>query len=201
MISEIIKKTLLLLFVLCGILIAQEENKPWERLGLSLTEWRLIKDNDIKMSKVEELLKVGISIGEYLQKPWEPLNLSEDKWIKKRRLGLTSYDIELEIQNSDTSWKKNMKSDAGKDIQRISENGEMFTSLFLPGCYQYKTGQKSKSTIMVSLAGGAIIWCTIGTIATKKFEVIPIGVILVPDMIWSFIDYKIQKRNERESRE
>jgi hypothetical protein len=201
MLTEIVPRIFIFTFLFSVILVAQDDTKPWERLGLSQTEWRLIKDNDIKMSKVEELLKVGISIGEYLQKPWVVLNLTEDKWIKKRREGLTSYDIELEAQSSDSSWKKDLKSDAGKDMRQISGNSEMFASLFLPGYYQYKTDQNFKGTMMVSLAGGAVIWCTIGSIATKKFEAIPVCFLLVPDMIWSFIDYKIAQRKAEKSRD
>lgn len=176
-------------FFACG----QDENKPWEKLGLSQTEWRLITENNITMSKVEQLLKDGISIGEYLQKPWEPLNMTEDRWIKKRRSGLTSYDIELEGQRDDKSWRKEMKNDAGKDAHQLTENGEMFSSLFLPGYYQLQTNQKVKGTVMVSFAAGSLLWCTVGGIAQKRFEVLPIVFVLVPDMVWSFIDYKIKK--------
>jgi hypothetical protein len=196
-------KNLLFVVVVFGILtcfvFGQDENKPWEKLGLSQTEWRMITDNHMPMSKVEKLLKNGISIGEYLQKPWEPLKMSEDSWVKKRRSGLTSYDIELEAQNNSESWKKEMKNDAGKDVHQLTESGEMFSSLFLPGYYQWQTNQKVKSSVMVSLAAGSLIWCTVGSITEKRFEVLPIVFVLVPDMVWSFIDYKIKKRNERSS--
>jgi hypothetical protein len=182
--------------IFAGFVSGQDENKPWEKLGLSQTEWKMITDNNMSMSKVEQLLKVGISIGEYFQKPWEPLNMSEDQWIKKRRSGLTSYDIELEAQANNKNWKKEMRSDAGKDVHQLSESGEMFTSLCLPGYYQWHTDQKVKGSVMVSLVAGSLIWCTVGTISEKRFEVLPIVVVLVPDMVWSFIDYKI-KRKER----
>jgi hypothetical protein len=122
--------------------------------------------------------------------------MSEDQWIKKRRSGLTSYDIELEAQANNKNWKKEMRSDAGKDVHQLSESGEMFTSLCLPGYYQWHTDQKVKGSVMVSLVAGSLIWCTVGTISEKRFEVLPIVVVLVPDMVWSFIDYKI-KRKER----
>jgi len=187
--------------LLCVKVAAQDENRPWERLGLSQTEWRLINDNNIKMSKVEELLKDGVSIGEYIQKPWEPLNMTETKWLKKRRSGLTTYDIASESQAKDQSWKKDMNNDAGNDMRQVSKNGEMFSSLFLPGYYQYKHNHKVKGIIMASLAGGALTWCTVGSIAGKNFEVIPITFVLVPDMVWSFIDYKVTKNNERKARQ
>lgn len=183
--------------ILTGSVYGQDENKPWEKLGLSQTEWRMITDNNMSMSKVEQLLKDGISIGEYFQKPWESLKMTEDRWIKKRRSGLTSYDIELGAQRDEKGWKKELKSDAGKDAHQLTENGEMFSSLCLPGYYQWQTNQKVKGSVMVSLAAGSLIWCTVGSIANKRFEVLPIVFVFVPDMVWSFIDYKIKKRNER----
>jgi hypothetical protein len=185
--------------ILTGFVYGQDENKPWEKLGLSQTEWRMITDNKISMSKVEQLLKYGISIGEYFQKPWESLKMTEDRWVKKRRSGLTSYDIELEAQRDNESWKKEMKSDAGKDVHQLTENGEMFSSLSLPGYYQWQTNQKVKGSVMASLAAGSLIWCTVGSITEKHFEVLPIVFILVQDMVWSFIDYKIKNRKERTS--
>lgn len=188
--------TILLIFnCLCS---AQDESRPWERLGLSQTEWRLVNENNISMSKLEQLLKSGISVGEYIQKPWEPLGLNEEKWIKKRRSGLTSYDIELEATRGNSEeWKKSMNNDASRDMKQLSENHELFSSLFLPGYYQYNVGQKQKSYVMIGLAGGAVAWCTIGSIANKRFEVLPVAVILVPDMVWSFIDYKVDKKNKK----
>lgn len=201
LIKQITKLTLFICCLFSGLIFAQDELNPWEKLGLSKTEWRLINENNIKMSKVEELLKAGISIGEYIQKPWLPLNLSESSWINKRRSGMTSYDIELENQPSDTNWKKDYNNDAGKDLRHMRGNGEKFSSLFLPGRYQFRNDHKLKGTSMVGLAGGSILWCTIGSIASKKFDAIPICVLLIPDMIWSFVDYKIEKRNEQRSKE
>lgn len=187
--------TIILLFnYLCS---AQDESRPWEKLGLSQTEWRLINENDISMAKLEQLLKSGISVGEYIQKPWEPLGMSEEKWIKKRRSGLTSYDIELEATMGTTQeWKKNLNTDAARDMHQLSENGELFSSLLLPGYYQYNVGHKRKSYVMIGFAGGAVAWCAIGSIANKRFEVLPVALVIVPDMIWSFIDYKIDKKNK-----
>ena len=48
---------------------SQDDLRPWERLGLSQTEWKQVKENDVPISKVEKLLKYGIGIGEYLEKP------------------------------------------------------------------------------------------------------------------------------------
>ena len=194
-------KCLMIVVATVGILAVfvygQDANNPWEKLGLSQTEWRMITDNKIPMSKVEQLLTVGISIGEYLQNPWESLKMTEDNWVKKRRSGLTSYDIELEAQRDETNWKKELKSDAGKDVHQLTENGEMFSSLFLPGYVQWRTNQKVKGTAMGALAAGSVIWCAAGSITEKRFEVLPIVFVLVPDMIWSFIDYKIEKSKDK----
>jgi len=187
---------LLLLSYFCS---AQDESRPWERLGLSQTEWRLVNENNISMAKLEQLLKSGISVGEYIQKPWEQLGLNEEKWMKKRRSGLTSYDIELEATLGNTQeWKTNMNTDAARDLHQLSESGELFSSLFLPGYYQYNVGQKRKSYMMIGLAGGAVAWFTIGSIANKRFEVAPVALVIIPDMIWSFIDYKIDKKNKKQ---
>ncbi len=206
MMSVLVKKVCGLYCAACVIILlfnsfcgAQDESRPWERLGLSQTEWRLINENNISMSKLEQLLNAGISVGEYIQKPWEPLGMNEEKWIKKRRSGLTSYDIELEATRGNAQeWKKNMSNDVARDMHQLSGNGELFSSLFLPGYYQYHVGQKRKSYLMAGLAGGAFAWFTIGSIANKRFEVAPIALIIVPDMIWSFIDYKVDKKNKKQ---
>jgi hypothetical protein len=195
-------KKFFLLALLTFILSAwsQDDDKPWERLGLSQTEWKMIQDNNLNMNLVEKLLKYGVSIGEYLQKPWDKLGLTEDQWLEKRRIGLTSYDIELENKvDTTTSWKHSLKDDAGSDIKHISENGELFSSLFLPGSCQYRSSQKAKGSVMVGLAGGSVIWCTASSISKRQFNVIPIITVLVPDMIWSFIDYKYKKAQERKA--
>jgi hypothetical protein len=76
----------------------QDNLKPWEKYGLSQTEWKMVQVNKIPTSKVEELLGAGISVGEYVKKPWEELGLTEGDWIEKHRNGLSSYDIELEMK-------------------------------------------------------------------------------------------------------
>jgi hypothetical protein len=195
--KKITLAVLILLSSYASMCFAQEIDKPWERLGLSQTEWKMILDNNLSMSKVEQLLKCGIGIGEYFRKPWEKVHLSEEKWIKKRRSGLTDYDIELEASTrEETRSDKNVQKQHTTDIEPGSSNGELFKSLFLPGLYQWQTHQKLKSTLMFSAVAGSVIWCAAGSIANKQFEVIPVAFVLVPDMVWSFIDYKIKKRNE-----
>jgi hypothetical protein len=86
---------ILLCFVVASF--GQDDLKPWEKYGLSQTEWKMVQDNKIPTSKVEELLGAGISVGEYIKKPWKDLGLTEGDWIEKHRNGLSSYDIELEM--------------------------------------------------------------------------------------------------------
>ncbi|NLG19361.1 MAG: hypothetical protein GX556_18730 [Fibrobacter sp.] len=173
---------------------SQDDNKPWERLGLSQTEWMLIEEHNISMHKLEQLLKDGIGVGEYIQKPWEKLGMSESKWMAKRRSGLTNYDIELESGAQIGDWKVDNKDGFRSEITEITRHGEAFSSLFLPGYQQLKSGDKVTGRIMVSLAGGAALWCVVGSVANRRFEVIPVVGIIVPDMIWSYIDYKVKDR-------
>ncbi len=180
-----------------GLIYGQFEDKPWERLGLSQTEWKLINDNNIPISKVNQLLMDGVSIHEYLDKPWVGLEMTEDKWMNKRRSGMTSYDIELECREHRRLQKGDLKFETQQDVHRITHNGDLFTSLFLPGCYQFQTNQKAKGAIMVSLVASSLIWCTASSISRKRFDVVPVVFVLVPDMVWSFIDYKISLRKER----
>jgi hypothetical protein len=85
---------------------SDDELKPWEKLGVSQTEWKMIVDNHISEAKVHELLAGGIGIGEYVAKPWKKIGLSEKKWIKKRRSGLSEYDVELEANPSKSDSSK-----------------------------------------------------------------------------------------------
>ena len=188
---------ILLIFLISGTGIGQDDIKPWERLGLSLTEWKLIQENNIPVSKVEKLLKNGISISEYIDKPWERLEMKESKWTEKRRAGMSSYDIELEAKLKDQKWNSGVKEDFLSEISTVSGSGEAFSSLFLPGYQQLRAHRKATGIILLSIAGGSLIWCTAGSIANKRFEGIPVFCVLVPDMVWSLIDFKIFKKKNR----
>ncbi|MBN1306409.1 MAG: hypothetical protein JXA18_00730 [Chitinispirillaceae bacterium] len=187
-----------LLLLLSVSLFSQDDSKPWERLGLSLTEWKLIQENELPMSKVEQLLKYGIGIGEYFSRPWERLGMSESKWIAKRRSGLTSYDIEQQVRaaRKDTSMQPTPPQvNTFRELDRSRENRELFASLFLPGYLQCREKHKVRGGIMVALAAGSVAGCTAWSIAQKQFAPIPLLVVLVPDMIWSFVDHEFNRRN------
>jgi hypothetical protein len=190
-------KVLVLFIVIFNYLIySQEEISPWEKLGLSKTEWIMIQDNKIPDEKVEELLKAGIGIGEYVNKPWVNLGMSEEKWINKRRSGLTNDDINSKVASSvpDSSLRAAYKANARDDFRSVSKNGEKFSSLFLPGYQQHKSGRKVQRNFMLALAGGSLGWCVGGSIYNKRFEFLPIFCITVPTMIWSFADYSAHSK-------
>jgi hypothetical protein len=190
----------LMLLLLPTILFSQDDSKPWERLGLSLTEWKLIQDNNMPMSKVEKLLKDGIGITEYFTKPWEPLGMTEAKWIAKRREGLTSYDIEQQARNAqkDTSMHPTGPINISfEEYDRSRGNRELFASFFLPGFLQFREKHHVRGGFMVFLGVGSIAGCTAWSIAQKQFAPLPLLVVLVPDMIWSFVDHKLYRRSIR----
>jgi hypothetical protein len=187
----------LFLFFTGAPIIAQDDSKPWERLGLSLTEWKLITDNKMPMSKVEQLLKDGIGIGEYFDKPWEKLGMSESKWISKRRIGLTSYDIEQQVHEAqkDTSMHPTKpQTTTFRELDRSQENRELFASFFLPGYLQLREHHKVRGGIMVSLAIGSIAGCTAWSVAKKQFIPLPLLAVLIPDMGWSFVDHRLYRK-------
>jgi hypothetical protein len=171
---------------------SQDDLKPWERLGLSLTEWKLIQDNHLPMPKVEELLKVGIDIGEYFTKPWERLEMAEENWIAKRRSGLTSNEIEQEKRVADPHFLKTVQpaENSFQEYDASKENAELLTGFLAPGYLQCRDERKVRGRIMIGVAAGSIAGCAALTVVKKQFIPLPLIVILIPDMIWSLADQK-----------
>ena len=169
----------------------QNELKPWEKYGLSQTEWKMIQDNTISLDKVQELLQTGVSIGEYIQKPWEKLFLSEGEWIEKRRSGLTTYDIELEMKSNNRLPNKDGDSTASSKSSYFSSTTNQLISFALPGVQQLRLKERSRGTIMLGFAVASLAGCVIGSIVQDDFEARPLYCVLLPDMFWSFIDFKI----------
>jgi hypothetical protein len=182
----------LLVFMVCLPLFAQDDSRPWERLGLSLTEWKLIQDNNMPMSKVEDLLKDGIGISEYFKSPWKTLGMTEEQWITKRRSGLTSYDIEQEQQAPQVVpvKKEGPVKNTFQEYDASQENAELLKSFLMPGYMQYQTRRSMPGTIMIGLAGVAVAGCAGLSITKKQFISMPLFVVLVPDMVWSLADHK-----------
>lgn len=173
-------------------LYSQDDIKPWERLGLSITEWKLIQDNRMPMSKVEELLKDGIGISEYFEKPWEKLGMTEDKWIAKRKSGLTNDDIEQEQLAAESRSLQNAHPEESnfKEFDVSQENAQLFKSFIAPGYLQYRDTRKTKGKIMIGLAAGSVVGCAAISIVRKQFIPLPLLVLLIPDMCWSLHNQK-----------
>lgn len=188
-------RNLTFLFMCIAVCYGQEQIDPWERLGLSKTEWIMIEENHMPMRQVEYLLKSGIGISEYFKKPWVELNMTEQKWIDKKRSGMSSYDIEIEAKASNAEWKTEMKTGFRSEMSGVSENAESFSAL-IPGFQQFKSHSVAKGIIMSTVALGAVTWCTAGSISDKRFNSLPVFAVLVPDIVWSYIDYKVTKRRK-----
>jgi len=187
---------LLFLLLLPVSLLSQDDTKPWERLGLSLTEWKLIQDNRMPMEKVEELLKAGIGISEYFQNPWKKLGMTEPKWIAKRRMGLTNDDIERQALGAkkDTSMQPaKPEAPTFRELDRSRENRELFAAFFLPGYMQLREQRKGRGAVMVSLAAVSIAGCAAWSAANRQFMSLPLFMVLIPDMGWSFVDHKVNR--------
>jgi hypothetical protein len=181
------------LLLCCGLAImsfGQDNIKPWEKYGLSQSEWKIIQDNKISLDKVPLLLSTGISIGEYIKKPWKELGLTEGEWIEKRRAGLSSYDIELEMK-SRHHWKGETKDEPSLEFSSFSSNKNQLASFVLPGFQQLRLKESSRGTIMAGIAIASLAGCFIGTVLEENFETRPLYMVLLPDMLWSFVDFKI----------
>jgi hypothetical protein len=176
-------RMVLLFCVLCALPVAAAHMTPadkdmYEKLGLSETEWGMVLDSHMSLSKVKYLLKSGISIAEYFRSPWKDLGLSEEKWIGKRQSGLSDNDMRA----------KAVKPEPSGNVSYIG-------AFFLPGCFQFSRGQTAKGWIMAGAAVVFITLCVAHSVSSKHFQ--PLGlVLLVPDMIWSGIDIGVQINRE-----
>ena len=170
----------------------QDEARPWEKYGLSQSEWKLIQDNHISKDKLQTLLSAGISIGEYSTKPWKRLGLSEGEWIEKRRAGLTTYDIELEAK-ANRRVKTDTTAAAPSGYSSFSSGGNRLISFVIPGFQQLRLKQTTRGRIMMGLAIGSLAACFAGTLydINNHVEARPLYFVLAPDMLWSFIDFTI----------
>jgi hypothetical protein len=188
------------LFCFCAVFIslAQQDPKPWEKYGLSQTEWKMIQDDKIPIAKVQELLSAGISISEYIEKPWVKYHFFEKSYIEKRRSGLSAYDIELESTSDRSGWKNDNKSVFTSEANVFSGNKEVLLSFILPGYQQQRLEHKWRGRIMTTLAVGSIAGCFLASLAEVHFEGTPLFVVLVPDMFWSMIDFKFTRDKNKE---
>lgn len=156
---------------------AQGEKETYERLGLSLTEWNLIKESNMPMAKVHRLLEAGISISEYFKKPWVELGVTEGTWIEKREAGLTNEDIK-----------------AGRT--KPSKGGEwsVAKAFILPGYLQLKRKQNLKGGTMASVAllsvlfGAGTLYQNLTTPGSADYWPVFFLISLPASMLWSGID-------------
>jgi hypothetical protein len=188
---------IVLLLTIASQIFSQDEITPWEKLGISQTEWMMIQEHHLPMSKVGELLQNGIGIREYFNQPWVELRLSESRWIAKRRSGLTNEEIANGISRPkrDDSWKTGNKEIVKSDFTAVSGQGQRLSALFLPGYQQFKGNRKLTGTIMVGISIGSLVWSGAGSIPKKQFYSLPVFTLFVPTMIWSLIDYSVHSKN------
>ena len=180
----------LLFLCLAFASFGQSDTRPWEKYGLSQSEWKLIQDNKISRDKAQTILSAGISIGEYCKKPWKAIGLTEGEWIEKRRAGLTSYDIALEVKSS-RRWKADTTTAAPSGYASYSSGSNQLISLVIPGFQQLRLKQTTRGRIMIGLAVGSLAACFAGAVIDNRFEARPLYFVLAPDMLWSFVDFKI----------
>jgi hypothetical protein len=169
----------------------QNEMRPWEKYGLSQSEWKLVQENDISMDKVRTLLSAGIAIGEYCLKPWKRIALTEGEWIEKRRAGLTTYDIELEAQSNRRRFKADTNAAAPSGYSLLSSGKNQLISFVFPGFQQLRLKQPVRGTIMAGLAIASLAVCAAEAMTQDEFTGMSLYCVLAPDMLWSFIDFKI----------
>jgi hypothetical protein len=188
--------------LLCCCVIAaacgQEGIKPWEKYGISQSEWKMTKDNNVSEDKLRVILSSGISITEYCQKPWKKLGIKETEWMEKRRAGMSSYDIELDTKSDRTGFiqdsKKIMKADTVSESSKQTPG--LFTSFILPGYQQQNIGHKTKGKIMSGFAFGCLAGCFVWSVSKGQFEPIPL-LLIIPDMFWSLLDFKASVKKKK----
>jgi hypothetical protein len=162
------------------------ERAFYEKLGLSMTEWMMVKKANMPMDKLYELLETGVSISEYFAKPWEKFEITEEKWLKLRRAGYTDDEIQ-----------------SNKAHLSVSGEWAVVQNLFLPGCHQWKRKQYGKASLM---SGTAIASIGLGSLFLyqdiRKQGNPPVSwavfvLFLLPaDMFWSGLDIHLQIQNE-----
>jgi len=190
--------TVFLLLCTVSVTFSQLDSKPWERLGLSITEWELIEKHHMTMGQVDKLLMDGIGISEYFEKPWTDLGITEEKWLSLRRTGLTTADIKRQQLMKTGEFIKNEKpaDNTFEELDASDETGALFTSFIAPGYLQLQDKRKIQGRVMVGLAAGSVVGTVALSIGMKQFISLPLFAILIPDMVWSMVNQKNYMRNE-----
>lgn len=162
-----------------SISLTAQDKKTYDSLGLSEVEWIMVKQHEISMRKLGELLQCGVLVAEYVQNPWMGVGLKEEKWLQLRRSGYTTYDIKLMYQ----------KEERSSDYQVIH-------NFFLPGFHQFKRGQNVRGWLMCGSTVASMALFTFhkngptpGVLAFDRASYI---ITMLGGMLWSSIDIGVQ---------
>ena len=178
--------TIIMFFSISSLMAMTPADKDeYERLGLSQIEWEMIQKAKMPKSKVYELLKCGISITEYFTSPWLEVRMSEDEWVGRRKAGESSIDIKTKERHRE------------EEAHKVSHDQWMtLQGFFLPGLHQLIRKEPVRGFFMSGIAVVGLGFFTYRTITTKTFQ--PMGLFfLVPDMLWSGVDFGIQIQKEQ----
>ncbi|HUI93703.1 MAG TPA: hypothetical protein VLX68_15755 [Chitinivibrionales bacterium] len=155
------------------------DKEAYEKLGLSETEWNKIKDANLPLSKVHEIMASGITVSEYFRYPWKELFISEEDYIKLRRAGNSDAEVRERISQKRTI-------NAGSAVQ----------SFFIPGFNQIRRDQPVRGWLMVAVAAGSLGLLAAQNYRSARFQ--PLGLcLLVPDLLWSGIDMSVQVARQK----
>lgn len=116
------------------------DNTTPEELGITNSEFDMVKKHGMSKSRLLQLLEIGILPSEYFSEPWKKLGVTESHWIAEKEAGMSDEDI-------DQSYRR-----------QESGNFDPVITFFLPGFYQYKTSQTWHGAALTAtfLAGGAL---------------------------------------------
>lgn len=142
-----------------------------EGLGITQTEFRIVKETGMSKSFLLLLLEIGIRPNEYFKQPWKQLGVTEAYWLNQRRSGMCDDDI-------NRSFHQN-------------KSGEMapLISFVLPGYYHYQTQRPITGGLITALAVGSV-----GVLIVNKENRIYPAATLIASMIWSATDAFIHTR-------
>jgi hypothetical protein len=155
------------------------DKEQYEKLGMSETEWGMILDAKMPMSKVKDLLSSGIMISEYFRCPWKSIGMSESEWLAKRKSGLSDADMR-----------------AMKERRPALNDGAVFVNFFLPGFHQIRRHQYLRGCFMAGIALASAGLFAGQCASSRRF--MPLGLcFLAPDMLWSSVDIGIQVDREQ----
>jgi len=172
--------TLMLLWAAQSFSLSLRDKQIYDSLGLSETEWMLVKEHDISMTKLNEIMRIGVSVRRYCDQPWHSLRLEEKEYLELRGSGYSHNDI-IQMQSHETD----------KDAFAVIHN------FFLPGYHQYKRGQYLKGACMT-----AIPVVSLGLFALHRsdrseshpaFDYPAYLLLCVSGMLWSSIDIGVQQ--------